>query len=137
MRFARLVIASTALCVVLFANGAVAFRPLFPVAPPVYLIEGYIDRAPDESKVIDKVDISGQDLPVRWLLVTSYRAIGGVLLNDYLSRTLQHPWLVRGKREDVARLLGAPAGAAVEGTFLVYAGGVPSLFVADLDKPPA
>jgi len=137
MRFARFVVASAVVAVAFLASGAAAFRPPFRIAPPVYLIEGYVDMAPDESKVIDRVDVTAEGQSTRWLLVTSYKAIGGVLLGDYLSRSLAHPWLVRGKPEEVARLLKAPAGTPVEGTFLVYAGGVPSIFIADLDKPPA
>jgi len=137
MGIARRALVSTVVAVTLLAGGAAAMQVPFRIAPPVYLIEGYIAQAPDESKVIDRVDVTAQGESVRWLLVTSYRAIGGVLLGQYLSRTLQHPWLVRGKREDVTRLLKAPAGSPVEGTFVIYANGVPALFIADLDRPPA
>src|SRR5438045_8881436 len=103
MHIARRALATAVLAVLVSAASAAAFRVPFRIAPPVYLIQGYLDQAPDESKVIDRVDVTAEGESVRWLLVTSYRAIGGVLLGQYLSRTLQHPWLVRGKREDVAR----------------------------------
>jgi hypothetical protein len=137
MRFARQALVLVLIAASAYGGRAAALQLPFRVAPPVYLIEGYIDRAADESKVIDRVDVTAPDEPVRWLLVTSYRALGGVLLHDYLSRVLRHPWLVRGRPEEVARLLKAPAGTKVEATFLVYPDGVPSLFIADLDSPPA
>jgi hypothetical protein len=67
--------------------------------------------------------------------VTIYRDPGDVFLNRYLSRELMSPYWVRGTSEDVARLLGAPEGTEIKGTFVVYTGGPPWLLIAQLDLP--
>jgi hypothetical protein len=115
-----------------FATGGIAVP--FDL-PPVFQIEGYLDRAPDDAKVIDRVHITAPGKRTRELLVTNYRAIGGVLLDRYLSRELFDKWSVSGDRSAVARLLEAPAGARVAGTFVVYTKGYPTLVVAQLDLP--
>jgi hypothetical protein len=116
------------------ATTASAFSSGLP-EPPIYRIQGYLDRAPEGTTVIDRVQIAATDKPARWLLVTVYRSPGDVLLDRYLSREMISPYVVRGKGEDVARLIGAPAGTQIEGTFLVYTNGPPSLFIAQLDLP--
>jgi hypothetical protein len=45
------------------------------------------------------------------------------------------PYLVSGKNEDVARLIGAPEGTGIKGTFVVYTTGPPWLLIAQLDLP--
>ena len=99
------------------------------------MIQGYLDRAPEGTTVIDRVQIAATGRPTRWLLVTVYRSPGDLLLGRYLSRELMSPYLVRGKSEDVARLIGAPAGTEIKGTFIVYTAGPPWLFIAQLDLP--
>jgi len=106
-----------------------------PLQPPVYLIRGYLDRAPAKTRVIDRVDITAPGKPTRWLLVTFYQASGGVLLDRYLSQQLKHPWVVGGKRRDVARLFAAPSGTTIEGKFIVYTRGYPWIMIAELDRP--
>ncbi len=123
---------ATALC--LLAEPALGIHGLLEL-PPVYRIEGFIDRAPEKTKVIDEVNITAPGKPTRQLLVTDYRAVGGVLLDRYLSRELMGQWVIGGDREMVDRLLTAPAGAAVEGTFVVYTRGYPHLVIGQLDKP--
>ena len=120
---------------ILLASVALA-RTLLRL-PQVYLIEGYLDRAPEKTKVIDRVDITAPDKKTRWLLVTAYRAPAEILLSRYLSLELKHPWVVGGKREYVARLLDAPEGAQVVATFIVYRTGSPWLMIAQLDQPAA
>jgi hypothetical protein len=99
------------------------------------MIQGYLDRAPQGTTVIDRIQIAASDEPTRWLLVTAYRNPGDVLLDHYLSRELISRYMVMGKSEEVVRLLGAPEGTAIEGTFIVYTDGLPSLFIAQLDLP--
>jgi hypothetical protein len=100
------------------------------------MIQGYLDHAPTGTKVIDRIQITATAKPTRWLLVTIYRNPGDVSLDRYLSRELMSPYWVRGKSEDVARLLGAAEGAEIKGTFVVYTGGSPWLLIAQLDLPP-
>lgn len=117
------------------AAGAEA-RPLFPIEPPpAYIIDAYLDRAPKGATVVDRVQIFAAGQPKRWLLVTSYRAPGEIPLAEYLSWPLEHTYAVSGKRDDIARLLGAPAGAQIKGTFLVYTRNYPLLVIAELDQP--
>lgn len=102
--------------------------------PATYLIHAYLDSAPENAKTIDRFDITASGKSTRWLLVVSYRAPGPVSPSGYLSRSLKHPWAINGKREDVARLFGAPAGTEIKGTFLVYTSGAPVLMIADLRR---
>jgi hypothetical protein len=124
-----------ALTLLAIAVASVALaRPLLR-QPPIYLIEGYLDRAPEKTKVIDRVDITAPGKKTRWLLVTSYRAPSDILLSRYLSQELKHPWVVGGKEEYVARLLDAAEGAQVAGKFVIYRTGSPWLMIAELDQP--
>jgi hypothetical protein len=68
-------------------------------------------------------------------LVTVYRSPGDLPPSRYLSRELMSPYLVSGKNEDVARLIGAPEGTEIMGTFVVYTTGPPWLLIAQLDLP--
>lgn len=136
-RFVPIVSIVTALVIVTATTASLARRlpPLPPPQPPVYLIHGYIDRAPEKAKVIDRVDITARGKPTRWLLVTSYRAPGDVLLSRYLSSELKHPWVVGGKKEDVARMLDAPPGTEIDGKFVIYRTGYPWIMIAELNRP--
>ena len=103
--------------------------------PPIYMIQGYLDRAPEGTTVVDRFQIATTGKPARWLLVTVYRSPGDVLLDRYLSREMMSPYLVMGKSDQVARLIGAPTGTEIKGTFVIYTSGPPSLFIAQLDLP--
>lgn len=104
--------------------------------PPVYRIEGYLDRAPQAAEVVDRVEIFGDGKRKRWLLVTTYRAPGAISLDRYLSWPLAHTYVVNGKRADVDRLFGAASGAPIKGTFVVYAHAYPLLVISELESPP-
>ena len=134
-RFPRTRNAIAAVLLLLTTATAASALPSPLNQPPVYLIQGYLDRAPEGATVIDRVEIAATGGPTRLLLVTVYRSAGDLLLDRYLSRELMSPYLVRGKREEVARLLGAPEGAEIKGTFVVYTDGAPWLFIAQLDLP--
>jgi len=106
-----------------------------PLQPPIYHIEGYIDRAPKGTKVIDRIQIAARNEPTRTLLVTFYGNPGDAAPDRYLSREMMSPYQLMGNRDDVSYLLRAPAGTVVEGTFVVYTQGGPALRVASLDSP--
>ena len=108
---------------------------VFLLSPRLY-DSGLSRPRADGTKVIDRIQITATAKPTRWLLVTIYRNPGDVSLDRYLSRELMSPYWVRGKSEDVARLLGAAEGAEIKGTFVVYTGGSPWLLIAQLDLPP-
>jgi hypothetical protein len=127
-------VSAAALVTLTAATAASAFFS-FPPVPPVYMIQGYLDHAPRGTKVIDRIQITATAKQTRWLLVTVYWDSGDVFLNRYLSRELMSPYWVRGTSEDVARLLGAPEGTEIKGTFVVYTGGAPWLLIAQLDLP--
>jgi hypothetical protein len=97
---------------------------------------GYLDSAPKGATVVDRVQIFAPDCPKHWLLVTSYRAHGEIPLDRYLSWPLLHTYALSGKREEVSRLLDAPAGSDIRGTFLVYTQSYPLLVISELDRPP-
>lgn len=106
--------------------------------PKLYVIDGYLDRAPENATVVDRVQIYAAGKPKRWLLVTSYEAPGAVMPGGYLSWVLQQQgYTVSGKPEDVDRLLRAPAGAEIKVKFAVYAPAYPLLVIATLDQPAA
>src|SRR4029077_11411904 len=44
--------------------------------PPIYTIQGYLDRAPAGTTVIDRIQVAATGRPPRWLLVTVYRSPG-------------------------------------------------------------
>jgi hypothetical protein len=118
-------------------SGATAARSWFflPSPPRPYIIEGYLDSAPKGATIVDRVEIFTSDRPRRRLLVTSYRAPGEIPLDRYLSWPLLHTYALSGKREDVSRLLDAPAGTEIRGTFLVYTQSYPLLVISELDRP--
>jgi hypothetical protein len=102
--------------------------------PSLYVIEGYLDRAPDDVEIQDQIDITAYGRR-HTLLVTRYGTPGETGLDRYLSRVMAQPFAIRGTSEDVNRLMTAPAGTKIAGTFAAYTGGSPSLLIADLTAP--
>jgi hypothetical protein len=102
--------------------------------PPLYIIEGYLDRSPKDAEIRDQIDIIARGRR-HTLLVTYYGMPGEIGLDRYLSRVMAQPFAIRGTSEDVDRLANAPAGTKIAGTFAAYAGGSPSLLIADLTAP--
>src|SRR5207247_10928100 len=86
-----------------------------PRHPPIYTIQGYLDRAPAGTTVIDRIQVAATGRPPRWLSVTVYRSPGDLPPSRYLSRELMSPYLANRKNEAVARLLGAPEGRQSKG----------------------
>jgi hypothetical protein len=96
--------------------------------PELYTIEGLMDCAPSQAEIISRVELSASKARVRHLLVTACRSSRATSVDLELT----HAALLRGKSEEVSRLLGAPTGAAVKLKFAVYAHPVTSLLVAEL-----
>jgi len=104
--------------------------------PPLYLIEGYLDRAPKEANVLDRIEISAQSRR-HTLLITGYATPGESGLDRYLSRVVMaQSFAIQGAPEDVDRLAGAPSGTKIAGTFAAYTGSSPWLLIVDLTAPP-
>jgi hypothetical protein len=105
------------------------FRP-----PPLYLIEGYLDRAPQDAEIVDRIDITAQGRR-HTLLITRYGMPGETGLDRYLSRVMAESFAIQGASEDVERLAGAPSGTKIAGTFAAYTGSSPWLLIVDLTAP--
>ena len=106
-----------------------------PQQPTLYIIRGYLDQAPPDAKIMDRIEISANHKN-RTLLVTWYGTPGETMLDRYLSRVMAHPYSTRGAKEDVSRIIDAPPGSEIEGTFAAYTNGPPSLLITDLQRPP-
>jgi protein involved in temperature-dependent protein secretion len=111
-----------------FVAAIAATSPTPANALDLYTVEGYLDRAPNQAEVIGRVEVSASKMPTRYLLVTACRSSRPACVD----LDLAHGTLLRGKREDVSRLLGAPRGAAVKLTFVVYQQPVTSLLIVGL-----
>ena len=117
--------------------GLVAALAASPIAPAnaleLYTIEGYMDRAPSEANVIGRVEVSVAKARTRDLLITACRSSRPTCVDLELA----HATRLRGRSEEVSRLLGAPMGAAVKLTFVVYAQPVTSLLIVELGDQAA
>jgi hypothetical protein len=103
--------------------------------PALYVIEGYLDRAPEQAEIRDRIEIVVQGRR-HSLLVTRYGTPGEIGLDRYLSRVMTQPFAIEGTSEEVDRLGAAPSGARIAGTFAAYTQGPPRLRIADLTDPP-
>jgi hypothetical protein len=117
--------------------GFVAALAASPVAPAnaleLYTIEGYMDRAPSEADVIGRVEVRASKARTRYLLITACRSSKSACVDLQLA----HATHLRGRSEEISRLLGAPMGAAVKLTFAVYAQPVTSLLIVELGDQAA
>jgi hypothetical protein len=118
--------------------GFVAALAASSVAPAnaleLYTIEGYMDRAPSQADVIGRVEVSASKTRTRYLLITACRSSRPTCVDLELAHHATH---LRGRSEEVSRLLGAPMGAAVKLTFAVYARPVTSLLIVELGDQTA
>jgi hypothetical protein len=130
----RLLLAACLLVVVRTASFALSPWSGDLHQPSLYIIEGYLDRAPRDAKVQDQIDITAHGRR-HTLLVTRYGTPGETGLDRYLSRVMAQPFAIQGTSADVDRLVNAPAGTKIAGTFAAYTGGSPSLLIADLTAP--
>ena len=117
--------------------GFVAALAASPVAPAnaleLYTIEGYMDRAPSQADVIGRVEVSASKTRTRYLLITACRSSRPTRVDLELA----HATHLRGRTEEISRMLGAPMGAAVKLTFAVYARPVTSLLIVELGDQAA
>jgi len=108
-----------------------------PKQPSLYIIEAYLDWAPESTKILDRITIKIGDRE-RVLLVTRYGQPGEIGLDLHLSRAMAQPYSIRGSEEDLQRLRGAPKGTRIQGKFVAYMDGPPWLLVSELtigDEP--
>ncbi len=129
--------AALALGVLLSTSAPVGAFELWPYdlpkQPQPYVLEGYLDKAPAGTKILDDIQIT-VNKKERKLLITSY-GYGEITLDLHLSRNLSSTYSIRGSKEDLEQLAGAPAGARIEGTFAAYTDGPPWLLIAELNFP--
>jgi hypothetical protein len=116
----------TALAGFVAAQAAMSLNPTNSLE--LYTIEGYMDRAPSQAKVVGRVELSESITRTRNLLVTACRSSRAT----YDDLELAHAARLHGKSGEVSRLLAAPAGAAVKVTFAVYTQPVTSLLIAQI-----
>jgi hypothetical protein len=105
-----------------------------PTQPSLYVIDGYLDRAPPGVEIADRIDIEAHGRR-RTLLVTSYGTPGDTMLDRYLSRSMVEPYPLQGTDEEISRVIDAAPGTKISGTFAAYPGGPPWLLIADLTSP--
>lgn len=131
-------VAFALLGVVLSAVDASAIWPGAGTQRREYTIHGYLDRAPAGAKKLDQVTITASGLPSRELVIGKYGMPGDVPpFAGQLSRSVVPYYVVYGSAEAKLRLMNAPAGSAVEGTFVVTPGSSGSLYIIELTSPPA
>lgn len=131
----RLFLVAAVLAWAATASSASSLWPgSLPSGPSLYIVEGYLDRAPRGTKVADRIDVAAHGRR-RTLLVTSYGTPGEISLDLYLSRSMAEPFSLRGTDEEVSGVIDAPPGTKIRGTFAAYTDGPPSLLIVDLDLP--
>src|SRR2546421_7840560 len=114
--------------------GAVGASPVAPAnALELYTIEGYMDRAPSHADVIGRVEVSPSKTRTRYLLITACRSSRPTRVDLELA----HATHLRGRTEEISRLLGPPMAQAVKLTFAAYARPVPSLLIVELGDQAA
>ena len=106
-----------------------------PKQPSMYVIQGFLDRAPQGTKIADRIDLVHSGYARRPLLVTYYGTPGETPLDLYLSRSMSSRYSLNGADADVQRVMKAPVGTRIDGTFVAYTSGSPSLLIADLQSP--
>lgn len=108
-----------------------------PEQPSMIRIEGYLDRAPENTPVLDRIELVGKNQPRRPFFVTEYGAPGEIPLDQHLSRSMSNVYGLMGEPALVQRLIEAPSGAHVRGTFVAYTYGSPALLIGELELPEA
>jgi hypothetical protein len=101
--------------------------------PHLYIVEGYLDRAPNGADITDRIGISAHGRR-RTLLITSYGP-GEIMLEHYLSQVMIEPYSLQGTDEEVSSIIDAPPGTRISGTFAAYTDGSPWLLIANLISP--
>jgi hypothetical protein len=115
---------------------ASAFWPFGGVQKSSYTIRGHLDRAPEGAVVLDRVELRSGDRPVRVLVISAYESPGDIPpFGGRLSQTVAHTYTLLGPGPQVERLLTAPEGSPVLGTFVVYEGSPAKLMITNLEIP--
>ena len=120
------------------AGEAVAFNlwpHSLPRQPNLYRVVGYLDEAPKDIVIRDRITIQAPGRPDRELLVIDYRTPGATPLDLELSRVLGRRYGLRGPKLEVAKLLDIPKGEQFVAVFLAYTDGPPSLYIGNLEYP--
>lgn len=118
------------------ATTVSAFWPFGGVTKRSYTIHGYLDHAPKGVAALDQVDLTTADGKARALVIDEYMKPGDVPpIDGRISRDPNRNFSLRGGREEVSRLISAPPGAEVQGTFIVSDGSPASLQIAELTQP--
>ena len=120
--------------VLAFAVEAVAFN-LWPRQPKIYRVVGYLDEAPKDGVIRDRITIQAPGQPDRELLVIDYRTPGETPLDFELSRNLGRRYRLMGPKTEVAKLLDIPKGVQFVAVFHAYTDGPPGLYIGDLEYP--
>ena len=126
---------ATLFVLALAARSSAVIWPFdLPRQPQLYIIRGYLHQASSDAKVADRIEIAANGKR-RMLLVTWYGTPGETMLDRYLSRVMARPFSLHGDPEEVKRIIEAPPGTAIEGTFAAYTNGPPMLMITDLQRP--
>ncbi len=109
-------------------------------APPVlFIIDGYLDQAPADVKVLETAQI-GAGRRRRTLLITAYWRVGDGSRAELVRELgrFNPDFLLQGPSADIAGIAGAPPGTHIHGTFKFSHGGLPKLLITDLaiEPPP-
>ena len=129
------IVAFVVLSAASLASATYLWPDSMPTRPTIYLIKGYLDRAPAEARVTDEIEIFAPGGETRQFFITEYRTPGETPLDRYLSRVLGRRFALMGQKEFVKLVSQAPPGAEIQGKFLAYTTGYPTLVVAELEKP--
>lgn len=109
----------------------------FGAPPELYTIDGYLERAPKDAKVLYTAEIAvGQRQ--RNLLITAYWRVGTGNRAELVREIGRfHPdFLLQGPPGDLASIVDAPPGTRIHGTFKFSRGGLPTLLITDLAIEP-
>lgn len=103
-------------------------------APPVlYTIDGYLDQAPADAKVLETAQIAAGRRR-RTLLITAYWRFGSGNRAELVRELGRfHPdFLLQGPASDIASIADAPPGTRIHGTFKYSHSGLPTLLITEL-----
>lgn len=105
-----------------------------PKGPTMYTIDGFLDQLPEGRPAMDEIEISSRGT-TRTLYVVEYGSPGETSLDMHLSRNMSRRYGLMGSPEEIGRLIDAPAGSAIRGTFIAYTSGAPALKIGKLELP--
>ena len=134
MRTNQLVVAVSLAWSFAVVGAALAIWPESLPQPNLYRVVGYLDQAPPNAKVRDRITIHASGYRERELLVAEYGTPGETSLDLELSRALGRRYGVSGAKEEVEKLFSIPPGQQFSALFVAYQDG-PRLLIGDLEYP--